>query len=73
MANPKHFETAIDPITLWKLIHGGDPAPEVIRMTAAVAIFSLAAQLEGAAEIKAAATSYLQKQLGQAGSQSKAA
>jgi hypothetical protein len=52
----------VDPITLWKAIHGGDPAPDVIRLTAAVAIYSLAARLDGGAEIKAAAGHFLQKE-----------
>ena len=42
--NPKRFEMIVDPITLWKAIHGGDPAPDVIRLTAAVAIYIPARQ-----------------------------
>jgi len=43
----------LDPILLWILIHGGDPAPDqrVARLSAALAIQSLASHLsDGAAK-----------------------
>ena len=61
----RKYETVVDPITLWKAIHGGDPPPEVVRLTAALAIYSIAARLEGGAEIKTATANFLQKQLSQ--------
>jgi hypothetical protein len=49
----------LNPILLWILIHGGDPAPDqrVGRLSAALAIQSLASHLEGnaAKEIHAVA------------------
>ena len=67
MKNVRQYETFIDPITLWKLIHGGDPVPpEVLRLTSALAIYSLAANLKGGDEIKAASIAFVQKQLAQA-------
>ena len=68
MKNIRQYETFIDPITLWKLIHGGDPVPpEVARLTAGLAIYSLASSLKGGAEIKAATRAFVEKQLAQGG------
>ena len=68
MKNIRQYETFIDPITLWKLIHGGDPVPpEVARLTSALAIYSLAANLKGGAEIKASSRAFIEKQLAQGG------
>ena len=67
MKNVRQYETVVDPITLWLAIHGGDPAPEVIRLTAGLAIYSLASNLKGGEAIQAASKAFLQKQLGRAG------
>jgi hypothetical protein len=52
-------ESVLNPILLWILIHGGDPAPDqrVARLSAALAIQSLASHLgaEAAQEIHAVA------------------
>jgi hypothetical protein len=56
----------MDPILLWILIHGGDPAPDAAtqRLSAALAIHSLAGSLGAVArkEVQAAVT----KEIGQA-------
>lgn len=73
MSRPRSEPAAIiwDPILLWLLIHGGDPAPpdaKTTRLTAAIAIQRLAGSLGAEArkqiqqviakEIGAAATAY---------------
>jgi hypothetical protein len=49
---PIRATRVIDPILLWILIHGGDPAPDDLtrRLTAALAIRDLASNLGASAQ-----------------------
>jgi hypothetical protein len=61
----------LDPILLWILIHGGDPAPDAAtqRITAALAIRSLAGSLGAAArkEVQALAAREIAEAAGSLG------
>jgi hypothetical protein len=68
MARPRTPEAVImNPILLWLLIHGGDPVEaKVIRLSAALAVKQLAAQLS--AEAQKQIEPVISREIGQAAS-----